>query len=35
MFEDHSGHNIAEPFVDVLGNWDLDISKLGATTTDN
>ena len=35
MFEDHSGQNIAEAFVDVLGNWDLDISKLVATTTDN
>ena len=35
MFEDHSGHNIAEAFVNVLGFWDLDISKLVATTTDN
>ena len=35
MFEDHSGQNIAEAFVDVLGNWDLAISKLVATTTDN
>jgi len=35
MLEDHSGQNIAEAFVDVLGNWDLNISKLVATTTDS
>ena len=35
MFEDHSGQNIAEAIVDVLGNWSLDTSKLVATTTDN
>ena len=35
LFEDHSGQNIAEALVDVLGNWCLELAKLVATTTDN
>ena len=35
MFEDHTGQNIADAVVDILDNWNLEGSKLIATTTDN
>ena len=35
MFEDHTGQNIADAIVDMLDIWDLETSKLIATTTDN
>ena len=34
-FEDHTGQNLAEAAVDILGNWELQSENLVCTTTDN
>ena len=35
LFSDHTGQNIAEAFQDVLGNWNICVSRVTASTTDN
>ena len=35
MYEDHTGQNLADAVTDVLGNWDLRVDQIVATTTDN
>ena len=35
LFSDHTGQNIAEAFQDVLGNWNISMSCVIASTTDN
>ena len=35
LFSDHTGQNIAEAFQDVLGNWNISVSRVTASTTDN
>ena len=35
LYEDHTGENIAIAITDILDNWNLDVKKLIATTTDN
>ena len=35
LFSDHTGQNIAEAFHDVLGNWNISVSRVTASTTDN
>ena len=34
-FSDHTGQNIAEAFQDVLANWNISMSRVTASTTDN
>ena len=35
VFEDHTGQNLAETVLDILGNWELQSEQLVCTTTDN
>ena len=35
LFSDHTGQNIAEAFHDVLGNWNISVNRVTASTTDN
>ena len=35
LFSDHTGQNIAEAFQDVLVNWNISMSRVTASTTDN
>ena len=35
LFEDHTGQNISEAIKDIYQNWQLPVSNLVATTTDN
>ena len=35
LFSDHTGQNIAEAFQDVLANWNISMSRVTASTTDN
>ena len=35
LYEDHTGQNIADAISDIFDNWNLDMKKLVATTTDN
>ena len=35
LYKDHTGHNIADAISDIFENWNLDMKKLVATTTDN
>ena len=35
LFSDHMGQNIAIAFQDVLGNWNISMSRVTASTTDN
>ncbi len=35
LYEDHTGQNIADAVLDILGNWSLNKEKLVAVTTDN
>ena len=35
LYKDHTGSNIANAISDICDNWNLDMKKLFATTTDN
>lgn len=35
LFNDHTGQNIAETFQDVLANWNISMSRITSSTTDN
>ena len=35
LYNDHTGHNIAEAFQDVLANWNISTSRITSSTTDN
>ena len=35
LFNDHTGQNIAEAFQDVLANWNISMSHITSSTTDN
>lgn len=35
IFEDHTGQNLAETVLDILGNWELQSEQLVCTTPDN
>ena len=35
LFNDHTGQNIAEAFQDVLANWNISMSRITSSTTDN
>ena len=35
LYADHTGENIAETTMDILENWNLDVTRLVAMTTDN
>ena len=35
LYNDHTGQNIAEAFQDVLANWNISMSRITSSTTDN
>ena len=35
LYNDHTGQNIAEAFQDVLANWNISMSRITFSTTDN